>query len=306
MSNEQLKTKKTPKSLIQVVFNNLWLFAFLFIFAGAASIYYSLNLENVYRSEAVLAPVQDKKNLGSLGSLSGLASAAGFNIGGMGVDKADLVVETLKSTQFLSAFIRKNRLEADLIAAKGWDSKKNKFVYDEEVYNEAEKKWIRPEAADRSVAPSDEELVKRFREILVVNKDKSTDFVKVSIETFASESSRRWLALLILEINSELKTRALAEHSQTLSQIESELNKSQISEVRTLLFQLADEKRKEIVIAEITPNYALTTIDAPTLPEKKSGPFRALIVLFALILAFILYTVMCAAVVVRNKIENDS
>lgn len=304
MSAEQQKNKKMPKSFLQILFGHFWMFILLCVLTATASIYYSLSLSNVYRSEALLAPVQEKKNLGSLGSLSGLASAAGFNIGGMGVDKADLVVEILKSSQFISAFIRSHQLEPALIAAKSWDQQQKKFVFDDELYNEAQKKWIRVAIPDRGVEPSDEELVLRFRQILVVNKDKSTDFVKVSIETYAPEISRQWLTLLITDINKEMKSRALAEYQQTLQQIELSLAQSQISEVRALLFQLADEKRKEIIVAEITPEFALKTIDTPTLPEKKSGPFRALIVLFSLILAFIFYALYCMAIAVRAQIEN--
>lgn len=303
MNFEKDFKKENHLHFMPLVFRNLWLLIILFICASALSIYYALTLSNTYRSETILAPVQEKKSLGGLGSLSGLASAAGLNIGGMGVDKADLVVETLKSTQFLSAFIRQHKLAPALIAAKGWDSKLSKFVYNDEIYNESTGKWVRIASNDRSVEPSDEELVTRFREILIVNKDKTTDFVKVSIETYAPEISRNWLTLLVTDINAEMKSRALTEYRQTLQQIELSLTTSQIVEVRNLLFQLADEKRKEIIVAEITPDFALKTIDVPTLPEKKSGPFRALIVVFSLIIALLFYTLICMVMVARNRIK---
>jgi uncharacterized protein involved in exopolysaccharide biosynthesis len=306
MNAEEQKVKKIPKSFIQILFSHIWIFVCLSILCAAASIYYSLSLANTYRSETVLAPVQEKKNLGSLGSLSGLASAAGFNLGGMGVDKADLVVEILKSTQFISTFVRTHHLEADLIAAKGWDPATNKFVYNDEIYSASENKWLRIATSERGVEPSDEELVRRFREMLVVNKDKSTDFVKISLETYSPQVSRQWLSLLISDTNSEMKSRALNEYRQTLEHIEVSLTQNQLTEVRSLLFQLADEKRKEIIVAEITPDFALKTIDTPTLPEKKSGPFRAIIVLFSLIVAFLIYAVFCVAIVVRAEIENRS
>ncbi|HCU66654.1 MAG TPA: hypothetical protein DF774_12935 [Rheinheimera sp.] len=294
----------SQKTLLQIVFDSYLVLIILVIIACVSSVYYSLGLPNLYRSEAVLAPVQDKKSLGSLGSLSGLASAAGFNIGGMGVDKADLVVEVLKSTEFISRFIRKHKIEAAIIAAKSWDSARQTLVYDPELYDAKTEKWLRAPTADRGVEPSDEELVREFRAILVVNKDKTTDFIKVSIETLAPELSKAWLSLLIAEINDVMRARALNDHNQALQSIEKSLAENQNADVRALLFDLAGEKRKEIIVASITPNYSLTTIDSPTLPERKSGPFRALIVLFSLVIAFIGYMAICMIKLVRMQMKS--
>lgn len=299
-----MNSVQNHETLLGVIVKNYKTLIVLLIIACASSIYYSLGLANLYRSETLLAPVQDKKGLGSLGSLSGLASAAGFNIGGMGVDKADLVVEVLKSSEFISAFVRKNNLEAALIAAKGWDSQAKSLIFDAEVYDVVSQKWVRAATAEHGTMPSDEELVREFRSILVVNKDKTTDFIKISVETFAPELSRQWLTLLINEINETMRSKALKDHNQALASIESSLATNQNSEVRALLFELAEEKRKEIIIAGITPNYALTTVDSPTLPERKSGPFRALIVIFSFIIAMLGYIAFCMAKLVRFQMKR--
>jgi len=292
-----------PKNLLQLIASNLKVLGVIFIIACISSVYYSLGLANTYRSETTLAPVQDKKNLGSLASLGGLASAAGLNIGGMGVDKSDLVVEVLKSTEFLNGFIRKHKLEAVLIAAEGWDADKKQFIFDEKIYNSSEGKWVRKATADYGVEPGTEELVREFKKILVVNKDKTTDFIKVSVETYAPEVSKLWLTYLVAEINETMKNRALKEHTETLSSIERSLVQNQNSEVRSLLFQLAEEKRKEIILAEIATNYALTTVDVPTLPERKSGPFRALIVAFSVIVGMLIYVMFCMIKLVRIQMK---
>lgn len=303
-SGTAINCVQNQETLLGVIVQNYVILIVLLIISCASSVYYSLGLSNVYRSETLLAPVQDKKSLGSLGSLSGLASAAGFNIGGMGVDKADLVVEVLKSSEFISGFVRKYNLEAALVAAKGWDSQAKTLIFDAEVYDVLSQKWVRSATAEHGTMPSDEELVREFRSILVVNKDKTTDFIKISVETFAPELSRQWLTLLINEINETMRSKALKEHTQALASIESSLTTNQNSEVRALLFELAEEKRKEIIIAGITSNYALTTVDSPTLPERKSGPFRALIVIFSFIIAMLGYIAFCMAKLVRFQMKR--
>ena len=304
MSGQQVNNLNKPTTITQVLIRSWWLLIILLAVFVGASVYYSLGLPNIYRSEALLAPIQEKKAFGNLGSLGGLASAAGFSIGGVGVDKADLVVETLKSTQFLANFIKKNKLEDELIAGVGWNRQTDTFIYNPEVYSISDNKWLRPTSPDRSVIPSDEELVQEFKKRLSVNKDKSTDFIRLSIESYIPKASQSWLQLIIDDLNEVMRVQSIKKGQETLLEIERALINSKELEVKAILFQIADEKRKEIVIAEITPNYALMIVDSPTLPEKKSGPLRALIVLLSMVLATLLYCIFCVFIFIKKNHQN--
>jgi capsule polysaccharide export protein KpsE/RkpR len=196
-------------------------------------------------------------------------------------------------------------LEAALIAGIGWERETDTFVFNKKIYSKSNNQWLRTASSDRGVVPSDEELVEEFKKRLAVNKDKSTDFIRLSLETYIPMTSQQWLQQLIVEINNVMRDQSVAENEATLREIETTLKSENLAEVKSTLFQIAEEKRKEIIIAKISPNYALMTIDAPTLPEKKSGPLRALLVLLSMVLAILFYSVICVLIVVKQNYLNS-
>ena len=106
---------------------------------AVASVFYALSKPDEYKASVLLAPVTSDNGsaLGALaGQFGGLASLAGVNLGGGGGDKTSLALATLKSRSFIEKFIEKHNLLAPLMAAKEWDKKSNKLVFNNEIYNE--------------------------------------------------------------------------------------------------------------------------------------------------------------------------
>ncbi len=90
------------------------------IFA-VASVFFALSKPDIYKASAILAPASSEGGGGinaMAGQLGGLASFAGINLGGVGVDKTALALEILKSRSFIEAFISKHELLVPLMAAK--------------------------------------------------------------------------------------------------------------------------------------------------------------------------------------------
>ena len=83
---------------LRELFTTIWAGKVLII--GVTSVFavlavvYALMQPNIYRSEALLAPVQAGDSASSLASkFGGLASLAGVNLGGGGMDKTSLAIE---------------------------------------------------------------------------------------------------------------------------------------------------------------------------------------------------------------------
>ena len=80
--------------------------SFIFV-AIIASVIYSLMKPNIYRTEVVLFPVEDKENGGGVGALlgqfSGLASFAGISLGG---SSSEVNLAVLKSRTFLKKIVQ--------------------------------------------------------------------------------------------------------------------------------------------------------------------------------------------------------
>ena len=54
----------------------------------------------------------------------------------------------------------------DLVAVKSWNSITNKIDYDESVFDEASKKWIRKVKYPKKSTPSNQEAFKRYKSII--------------------------------------------------------------------------------------------------------------------------------------------
>uniref|UniRef100_UPI0040488AF0 Wzz/FepE/Etk N-terminal domain-containing protein n=1 Tax=Rheinheimera sp. TaxID=1869214 RepID=UPI0040488AF0 len=94
------------RELFAAIWQGKWIIAAVTSLFTVAAVVYALSLPNIYKSEALLAPVSEDAGLKIPGQLGGLAALAGVNLGGLGGgDKTALAMEIIKSREFLGRFI---------------------------------------------------------------------------------------------------------------------------------------------------------------------------------------------------------
>lgn len=261
--------------------------AITFIFA-VSSIIYAINQPNIYKASTLLAPASEQGGAGGLakmaGQFGGLASLAGINLGGGGTDKTGLALEVLKSRLFIENFINKYQLLVPLMAAKNWDVNTNTLVLDDELYNATSKTWIREVDASKTPEPSSWESFKEFTDILSISTDKETGMITLSIEHYSSEVAKQWLLLLVAEINNTMREQDKSEAQRSIDFLSEKLQETQLADMQTVFYQLIEEQTKTIMLAEVSQEYVLKTIDPANAPDEKIRPKRALIVIFGTIL----------------------
>jgi LPS O-antigen subunit length determinant protein (WzzB/FepE family) len=72
--------------------------------------------------------------------------------------------------------------------------------------------------------------------------------------------------------------------------------------METVFYQLIEEQTKNMMLTKVSAEYVLKTIDPAQVPEKKSGPKRALIVVLGTILGIILSIIV---VLIRYFTKNN-
>ena len=72
-----------------------------------------------------------------------------------------------------------------LMAVKKWIQVDNTLVYNEDIYNEQTATWVREVKFPKTPQPSAWEAFEAFKEIMVVNQDKETGMVTISIEHYS-------------------------------------------------------------------------------------------------------------------------
>lgn len=286
---------------LKELFSALW-FGKVFVLAITmmfciSAVFYALSMPDVYKSEVLLAPVSEDSGLKLPGQLGGLASLAGVSLGDKGGDKIGLSLEIMKSRRFLGEFIEKHDLYIPLMAASGWERTTNSLLIDEKVYSESSGKWVRQVDAPLTAKPSNIEAYEEFRKIFSINQDKANGMVKLSIEHYSPIIAKSWLDKIVVAINEDMRNRELIEAERSISYLNSKIENTTISDVRTMLYSLIEEQIKTTMLASVRTEYVFKTVDPAVVSEKKAGPKRAFIVVFAMMVGLML---SCFIVIVRH------
>jgi uncharacterized protein involved in exopolysaccharide biosynthesis len=274
------------------------------IFA-VASVFFALSKPNIYKASAILAPASSEGGAGGLGALAGqfggLASMAGINLGGGGGDKTALALEIVKSRSFIEIFIAKHDLLVPLMASKNWDMANDALILDEELYDEANNKWIRVVKAPKKPEPSPWEAYKAFSEILIVSQDKTNSMVNIDIEFYSPALAKQWLTWLIQDINEFMRAQDQIEAKASIDFLTNQLVNIKVATMETVFYQLIEEQTKNMMLTMVNKEYILKTIDPAQVPESRAKPNRALIAMLGTILGGILSIMI---VLIRYFIRN--
>ncbi len=268
------------KEITVALWEGKWLLIAIAFLFSLISVIYAVTLPNIYKSEALLSPVEQdgSNNLSALaGQFGGLASLAGVDLGGSSNNKAKLAIEILKSRKFITSFIERHEILPDLMAAKSWDIKSNTIIYDDDIYSSEEKKWVREVELPFKQKPSYQEGFKEFEKIFYVGEDKETGMVTIFIEHVSPYVAQNWVNWLIQDINSGMKERDVKEAELSTEFLTKQLENTDISEIQSILYQLIEEQAKTIMFANVREEYVFKTIDPALVMEEKEKPKRALI-----------------------------
>lgn len=275
------------RHLGNVVWSGKWIIGGTTLVAAIMSIAISLLLPNIYRANALLAP-NDQDGPGDLSALAsnfgGLAGLAGINLSGKSTSRANLAIEMLKSRKFIAEFIERHDILVPLIAANDWDHKTNKLEIDSDIYDQDTNEWVRKVSPPKRTVPSLQEATEVFQEKLSVTQDKKTGFITVSIEYYSPMLAAQWVNWLVEDLNDTVMRQDVTEAEQAIEYLEEQISNTSLTELRSIFFSLIEEQTKTVMLAEVSDEYLLKTIDPAIAPEEKSRPRRSLIVIFSTLL----------------------
>ncbi|TOK51278.1 Wzz/FepE/Etk N-terminal domain-containing protein [Vibrio parahaemolyticus] len=279
------------RELFKAIWKGKWIIIVITFVFAIGTVLYALSLPNIYKSDALLAPAESSNGGGlskMAGQLGGLAALAGVNLGGNESSQTELAVQVMKSRQFIEGFINKHDLLVPLMAAKGWDLANNKLILDDEVYNSGTSVWLRKPDGLRGAKPTAQEAFEVFRkEVLNISQDKDSGLYTLSVKHYSPYVAQQWVNWLIRDINKVMRKRAIAETSQNLTYLNTQLEKTSVTDMQSTFYKLIEEQTKSLMLAEVQEEFIFKVVDPAVVPELKDGPKRALICLLGLMLGLI-------------------
>ena len=209
------------RELFSVLWQGRWVSVILTGLVTTGTLYYALNLPNIYQAEAVLAPRTSDSGAGALSRLaaqySGIAGLTGINLGSLGNEgKTTLAIETLKSREFFRKYLYEDIL-LDLMAVSAWDITTGELAFNEQVYDMETGRWIRKAKPPYTAKPSFQEAHKVFSiQSLSVTSNRETGYVVLAIKHRSPTVAKQWVERLIGGINDAIRERDVSEARRSI------------------------------------------------------------------------------------------
>jgi hypothetical protein len=251
----------------------------------------------------LLAPAQDEGGAGISGQLGGLASLAGISLGGGGSNQTVIAKAVLQSRAFLTDFIHRHNLIIPLMATKGWDMKNEKWVINREVYNLETGEWLTDDEGE-SLKPTDWDMVKQFKEShLSLSTNDDIGMVTLNIKSQSPPVAKEWAEKLVHDINENMRAQDVQEAEARIAYLEQKLRETNIAGMQQVFYQLIESETRTVMLANAQSEYIFKTLDPAVVPQEKSEPKRALIVVITTMLGGMLgvFTVFIMAFIRSDK-----
>ena len=223
------------------------------------SIIYSLTLPNIYKSQVIVVLNDDSTNLSNIASqIGGVSAIAGLSLPFLdsGEKKSDDAIEILKSLTFFERFINKKDFYLAFSASEGWDKSSGSLIFDEDVYDINQNKWVSTEPFSVNGKPSLQEVYIDFHEDnFQIAKDPLSGHLFLSIEHFSPQVAKESLEAIILEMNELERENDIDNAEQSIKFLEEQMIKTNLSEVRIALSSLVQEQVKKVMVAKSSKDY---------------------------------------------------
>ncbi|NVD05414.1 LPS O-antigen length regulator [Vibrio sp. JPW-9-11-11] len=269
------------RELFLALWKGKWLIIVITAIFAIGSVLFALSKPNIYKADALLAPVEASSG-GRLSRLTsqfgGLAALSGINLGGGDSNQTTLAIQVVKSRQFIEEFVAKHNLLVPIMAAKGWDMQSNELIINQEIYDSETDTWLREPDGLRGAVPSAQEVYEVFsKEILSTSQDKDSGLYTISVMHYSPFMAQQWVMLLVEDLNQVMRERAVAEATTNLEYLNLQLNKTSVAGMQSLFYNLIEEQTKTLMMAQVQAEFIFKVVDPAVVPEVKSKPKRALI-----------------------------
>lgn len=235
-------------------------------FFSLITVFYAINLPNIYISKAVLSPSSQTANESiSLGSYSRLAGLAGIKTQNGNTFTTDEALERIKSYDFFANYFLPKINSKNLYDVKSWNRNSDKFFYNNEDL------------------PTKQKLHSEYLKILSYSRNQDSGFVTVSIKHQSPYIAKKWVLLIIDQINLSMLAIDRKTSEKAISFLNDQAQTAKLTELKEVISQLLMTQMQTLMMASIDEEYIFKIISSPVASENRFQPNRKLIVILGFI-----------------------
>jgi uncharacterized protein involved in exopolysaccharide biosynthesis len=259
------------------------------LLTGIAAVIISLQMTNIYRSEATIAPRDlqqspGKSLTGALGGLGGMA-ASEFGLGG-GSD-ADKIEVLLKSRQLVQLVVEKHNLMS-LLFEDNWDPQK--------------KAW-----KEGPVPTMQDAFNLLGKGLLKVTRDRKTDVMTVSIEHKNPQFARSVVNYYLTELSEGLRSKVVKDAQENMRFLTEQLDRTTDPLLREKIYGMLAKEIEKDTFARAQTYFGFYVLDPPIAPDlnKKARPKRSIICLLSVVVAFFVAVFLAFFLEYVNRLKTE-
>ncbi|CAK0744335.1 membrane hypothetical protein [Gammaproteobacteria bacterium] len=233
-------------------------------------------LPATYLATVVVSPVQNGQQQGGGGlggQLASLAALGGINLASSNPGVQETIA-TLKSRAFTDKFIKENEM-MPILFAKDWDAERKEWI-------------VRPWKFWKKIPPTPWDAFDMFDKIRTADLDDKTGLVTVGVEWTDPVLAAKWANALVVETNKYLRADAVAKSDRNLNYLKDYAGQASQVEIQKAVSSLVEAELQKAMSANVNEEYSFAVIDRAAVPEKRSKPYRILIILVGFLAGFLL------------------
>jgi len=275
------------KGIVGIFLLNRSFALFSTIIVAILSLNYAISLPNIYSAEAVLVPSKqaDRGSGSSLGaSGSNIAELVGLS-GSSSSDRTSKSLKILESKDFFSNYYNDFYYLSRLYAVDSYDKSTNKIIFDREKIDVEKKQWI------AGKKPTFEAAHTNFLGVLSIDYDRLDGFITLTMDHQSPEFAKTWLETIILDLNNLVKSIETVEAQNSSDYLVNQLSDNDVLQLNSIFSAMLIEAYETLMLSEISDQFALSYIDKPRVPQRKSKPSRAFVSIFLFIIGVSLISI---------------
>lgn len=275
------------KGIVGIFLLNRSFALFSAIIVAILSLNYAISLPNIYSAEAVLVPSKqaDRGSGSSLGaSGSNIAELVGLS-GSSSSDRTSKSLKILESKDFFSNYYNDFYYLSRLYAVDSYDKSTNKIIFDRKKIDVEKKQWI------AGKKPTFEAAHTNFLGVLSIDYDRLDGFITLTMDHQSPEFAKTWLETIILDLNNLVKSIETVEAQNSSDYLVNQLSDNDVLQLNSIFSAMLIEAYETLMLSEISDQFALSYIDKPRVPQRKSKPSRAFVSIFLFIIGVSLISI---------------
>ena len=249
------------------------------------------NLPNKFESQSKFYPSSDPGSTSSsmklLSGISSLGGLSNFSLPTNEIAEYDVLVERIKSRDFLDILLKEKSVKENIFAAKDFSFEKEAIIYDDRLYDSKTGKYLN-KRGDVILTPTIDDIYKKYLKMVNISRNKESGIMILSFTHFSPFFAAEMVDLILFKLDQVSRTITINEINKSLTYYKSELLTVSESELRNSLNALIKTKLEQLMLANVQEEYLINIISKSFIPKYKSEPKKSQLAIMGTVIIFLL------------------